>query len=503
MIRTHHHIRISQVNDVVYELFRVLVLERTGMHFPLRRRDDLVRSVLTEAGRSGFENIEAYYHRLSESKTDSVVWNDLIRLLIVNETYFFRDTPQIDVLRLHILPDIISRHREDRCLRIWSAGCAGGEEPYSLAIMLTQLLPDIHLWNVFILGTDINRSDLLRAERACYRERAFRLTDPLIRKRFFTPGDGGVELEPRIRKMVRFAYLNLADDVYPSPATNTTTMDLILCRNVAIYFDDAGMMAVAERFHRSLVTDGWYMVGAAEAGSPFCFPFVPHSFPDAIVYRKGVSPLLCPDLQAAPQERDFSFTTVCDRFHDYFPVQEEPVKVQPPRPPTPEPPWLAEKADPYKEGLIMMGKGNYEGAIERFQARIAGDRGFVPAYCEIARANANRGRLEEADSWCERAIEIDPLTPEAYHILALIRQEEGDPEKAVHHLKKALYLDPNFILAHFSLSVIHRRAGRREESMRHGTQVLRLCAELPPDEMIPGSEGLTAAHLLKMLKAMK
>jgi chemotaxis protein methyltransferase CheR len=151
----------------------------------------------------------------------------------------------------------------------------------------------------------------------------------------------------------------------------------------------------------------------------------------------------------------------------------------------------------------MMGKGNYEGAIERFQARIAKDPKFVPAYCEIARAHANRGGLKDACTWCEKAIKIDPLLVEAYYILALIRQEEGEYEKAVELLKKTLYLDSNFVMAHFSLTVIHRRVGRRDEAIRHRSQAFRLVAKLPPDEILPGTDGMTAAQLLAMIGAMK
>jgi chemotaxis protein methyltransferase CheR len=491
-----------QMTDARYGFFRTLILERTGMHFPPNRRDAMVRSVLAAAGRSGFEDTEEYYRRLFVSKTDSKAWDELVQLLIINETYFFRDTPQMDALRNHILPEIIAHHRDDRRLRIWSAGCASGEEPYSLAILLYQLLPDIAQWNVFILGTDINKSGLLRAEKACYKETSFRVTDPLIRERFFTPCDGIFELKPPIREMVHFAHLNLAEDVYPSLTTNTNAMDLILCRNVAIYFEEVMMREMALRFHRCLTPDGWFMVGAAEAGSAICDPFIYWNYPGAILYRKGIAPPHRPGISVMPQDWDSVPLTGGVKFPDLRSIQAEPVQPLPPYP-LPVPPRPPEPVDPFKEGLIMMGKGNYEGAIERFQARIAKDPKFVPAYCETARAHANRGRLKEADAWCEKAVKTDPLLAEAYYILALIRQEEGDYEKAVELLKKTLYLDPNFVVAHFSLAVIHRQAGRRDEALRHRSQALRLGAKLPPDGILPGADGMTAAQLLAMIGGMK
>lgn len=499
IMNQRHYKQNPQMDDASCELFRRLILERTGMHFPPRRRDAMVRSVLAAAGRSGFEDTEAYYRHLFVSKTDSKVWDELIQLLIINETYFFRDAPQMDALRQHVLPEIISRHRDDRRLRIWSAGCASGEEPYSLAMLLCQILPDIAQWNVFILGTDINKSDLSWAERACYKERSFRMTDPLTRGRFFTPCERGWELKPHIREMVHCAYLNLAEDIYPSLTTNTNAMDLILFRNVAIYFEDVIMREMALRFQRCLVSEGWFVVGAAEAGSAICDPFIFWNFPGAILYRRGIAPPHRPGIAVTPQDWAAVPSTGRAKILDLLPVGEVPVRP----PPINAPPRPPEQADPYKEGLVMMGKGNYEGAIERFHARIAKDPKFVPAYCEIARAHANRGRLKDAGAWCDKAIMKDPLLAEAYYILALIRQEEGEHEEAVGLLKKTLYLVPDFLLAHFSLAVIHRQSGRRDEAMRHRSQALRLGAKMPPDEILPGTDGMTAAQLLTVIGGMQ
>jgi chemotaxis protein methyltransferase CheR len=502
MNRQRYDPQNPQMTSTSYGLFRNLILERTGMHFPSNRRDAMVRNVLAAADGGGFADIGKYYRRLFVSKTDSKAWDELIQLLIINETYFFRETPQMDALRNHILPEIIARHHDDRCIRIWSAGCASGEEPYSLAILLYQLLPDIAQWNVFILGTDINKRALLWAKKACYGECSFRVTDPSIRERFFTPRDGVFEIKPPIREMVHFAHLNLSENVYPSPATFTNAMDLILCRNVAIYFEKVMMREMALRFHRCLVPDGWFIVGAAEAGSAICDPFIYWNSPGAILYRKGVTPPHRPGSREMQPDGDSVSIAGCGLFTDLPPVREESVQPLPPYPLT-VPPRPPEPEDAYEEGLTMIEKGNDEGAIERFQARIAKDPKFVSAYCGIARVYANRGRLKEADAWCEKAVKIDPLMVEAYYILALIRQEEGAYEKAVELLKRVLYLDSNFVLAHFNLAVIHRQTGRRDEAMRHHSQALRLSAKLPPDQILPGADGMTAAQLLAMIGAMK
>jgi len=119
------------ISNTDYQLFRDLILERTGMSFGPRRRDALAGGVLTAAKRADYENLEEYYRLLQGARTDNELWDDLIGAITVGETYFFRNPTHFEALRQHILPNLIARHRDDRRLRIWSAGCSSGEEPYS------------------------------------------------------------------------------------------------------------------------------------------------------------------------------------------------------------------------------------------------------------------------------------------------------------------------------------------------------------------------------------
>jgi chemotaxis protein methyltransferase CheR len=140
--------------------------------------------------------------------------------------------------------------------------------------------------------------------------------------------------------------------------------------------------------------------------------------------------------------------------------------------------------------------------MTRFLAHLEREPDFAPAYYQMARVHANRGRLEEARSWCQQSIERDPLLTEAHYTLALIHQEGGALDEAIAQLKKTLYLDPNFVLAHFSLSNLYQQMDRRDGAARHRTQAIRLAAKMPADHVVPGSDGLTAARLLTMVQAM-
>jgi chemotaxis protein methyltransferase CheR len=532
----------SRLSNIGYQRFRDLILARTGILLGPRRRDALAGGVLAAAGHIGCESLGEYYRLLQGVRTDSRLWDNLIGAITVGETYFFRNPAHFDALRQHILPDLIARHRDDRRLRIWSAGCATGEEPYSIAILLRQLLPDIANWDVFILATDINKQCLQQARQGRYYKWSFRNTDPAIRELYFTPQDELFELSPQVREMITLAYLNLVEASYPSLVTNTNAMDLILCRNVAIYLPEAVVREMVERFHRCLVPEGWLIVGAAETDSEIYREFAVRNFPGAIIYQKVAEPLAAlpfPELRREPfhyaQDMPVELPAEGACPGAWPAVQLLPELVEGPRPesacpepsrgarpepsrrarepllPHPEPldfvrgvpvegqPTLP--TDPYQEGLALLGQGQYEDAMARFLARLEREPDFAPAYYQMARVHANRGRLEEAQSWCQQAIKRDPLLTEAHYTLALIHQEEGALDQAIAQLRKTLYLDPNFVLAHFSLSNLYQQMDRPDEAARHRTQAIRLAVKMPPNHVVPGSDGLTAARLLTMVQA--
>ena len=152
----------------------------------------------------------------------------------LSETHFFRGASQIQALEQRILPEVIARRSSERRLRIWSAGCSTGEEAYTLAILVNRLLPDVASWDVLILATDINSRSLQQGRRGIYGKWSLRGTSELAAASYLTRLGDRFEVVPRIRAMVTFYRLNLVENLYPSPSTNTHAMDLILCRNVLL-----------------------------------------------------------------------------------------------------------------------------------------------------------------------------------------------------------------------------------------------------------------------------
>lgn len=467
-------------------LFSDLIIDRTGIRFGRRRNDALDRCVITAARRAGVGSIGDYYRILRQERTDSTVWDKLISDITVGETYFFRNLAHFDALRQHILPDLINQYRSVRRLRIWSAGCSSGEEPYSLAILLRELLPDIDQWNIFILATDINRKVMARARKGHYGNWSFRETNPTIKSCYFTPLGNLYELTHRVKKMVTFTYLNLVEDAYPSLPTNTNAMDLILCRNVTIYLPETRARKMAERFYRSLAPEGHLIVGAAETNKDVYSQFEVKEYPGAFVYQKPAG--FIPGEKR--QRQQVRAPDVKKSRKTWKRKATDGRKV-------PEP------VNHHQEGLALAKKGLILEAIDRFKAHLKNSPDSAKTYYQIARLQANAGCLEEARQCLVHAVERDPLLVEAYYTLALIYQEEGEPDKAIAHLKKTIYLDKGFVLAYFSLANIYQQLKYREDARHNRSQAIQLAANMPPDKPVSGADDLTASRLLTMLKATR
>jgi len=437
------------------------VATRLGLHFPEERWRDLQRGLVAAASEFGFEDAESCARWLLSAALERNHIEVLASHLTVGETYFFREKSSLDVFREHIVPALLRLRRDgERRLRIWSAGCCTGEEPYSIAMLLDSLIPNPMAWNVTILATDINPSFLRKAAAGIYSEWSFRGTPEWVKERYFKKRkDGRLELHPHIRARVTFSYLNLADDVYPSLLSNTNAMDVIFCRNVLMYFNAERVKRVSGNFHRSLVDGGWLIVSPTETSNTLFSSFMPVEFPDAVIYRK---------LEAA----------------------KRPIVVKP----------LVFASEPDGEATVTSEPG-LAAVLEPIEMpalyRDAGEEA-----CLTARRCANQGRLMEAMEWCERAIAADKLNPAHYYLLASIEQEQGHAEAAVCSLRRALYLDSGFVLAQFALANIELSQGRRREGERHFANTLAMLRTHAHDEILPESEGLTAGRLIEIITSV-
>lgn len=467
-----------------FDRFREFVLDSIGLDYSEDNRYLLGWGLAKVMEATDCRTLDQLYALLRTSSHTSAVWDHLVSTLTIGETYFFRNASQFDALAKQILPEIIAKHaRTNRRIRIWSAGCATGEEPYSIAIMLHELLPDVDSWNVLILATDISREALRKAKQGVYAAWSFRGVERRIQESYFRAVDNKqFAISDRIRRMVTFEYLNLVADPYPSMQTNTNAMDLILCRNVTIYLKPATTRQVLSNFHACLVDGGWLIPGAAEPNMTSYNEFESRTFPGAVLYQKPAAPaagaprpLAVPLPAAAPAAPQAVLA---------------PVAVARPAPARP---------DPYEAALELMRADQIDAALAQLLEKLDQNPDFVPALYTVGKIHANKGNLDEAQRWCETAIKKDKLHPEPYYTLSLVYQQNGRIDQAMDALKKAIYLDRNFVLAHYQLAELYAIQGDAASARRGLQNAKDLLQGKPREELVPEGDGLIAGRLLEII----
>ncbi len=454
-----------------------------GLHFPKERWRELERGIAAASRESGYAQADAYIHWLLAAPLTRIQIEGLASHLTVGETYFFREKRSLDILAEQILPELLrARAQSGKHLRIWSAGCCTGEEPYSIAMLLDRLIPDLDKWNLTILATDINAGFLRKAARGVYGAWSFRDAPAWIRERYFARRqDGRFEIQPRLRRMVSFSYLNLAEDAYPSLVNGTNAMDVILCRNVLMYFSQARARTVIDKLQRSLVDGGWLITSPAETSNLQFSAFTAVEFPGAFLYRRIAAG--APRIVAAAHP---------------LPWYEREATVA-------HAPAAAAEPAAFNAARVAFAPYAFPEAVvepvtEDADSREQDERDMPR---RNARACADEGRLTEALEWCEKAIAADKLNPAHYYLLAAISQEQGQIERAEHALGRALYLDPDFALAHFALGNVCLAGGRQRQARRHFGNALALLRARPADAPLPEADGLSAGRLVEIIASVQ
>jgi chemotaxis protein methyltransferase CheR len=445
-----------------------------GLSFPKEKWRELQGCIrrMTESG--NFEDEEACVDWLLSGAWDKAK-SDLCALhMTIGETYFFREPRAFDLVRDYVR-EKMQDAEENRRIRIWSAGCCTGEEPYSIAMALKQAVPGAFRDRVSILATDINSEHLQYARAGVYRQWSFRKTRAALQSQYFLEHDDNrLRINDDIRDAVRFAELNLATARYPSVATDTHLMDIIFCRNVLMYFSKGQVKKVIERFWNCLVEGGWLVVSPSEASSELFEGFAGVYYPDAIYFQKKAGstrpgmPGSC--VGATPAARVAKNFEQAPGRSTASEARPEPVK----------PKRITRKGRLPRQS---QGTAGLEGA------------GMAAATVPAAKALANQGKFGEAMQLLEQALAADPPEADIYQAMALVALESGDKDGAMQSLKRVLYLLPDFILAHYLMGVLLSEQSRSGEAARQFRIANELLMTLADDEIVPGSDGLHAAYL--------
>ncbi len=274
-----HPVTAPRLTDSELEEIRALIENRSAILFDASRErffSARVRGYLEESGLASGTEI---FHRIRSSSTS---YESLLERLLTQETSFFRYPAVYSALQTTILPEIQERKfwKNPRTLRIWSAACSTGEEPYSIAITLCETLKFAEAWDIEILATDISRRALRHAERGVYSRRSLQNVPFVQVETYFTANKHGFQVRPRIHRMVSFAQMNLADPSYVGK------VDCIFCMNVLMYFSEERRLAVLRRLYDALEPGGYFLLGHAETLSNVPVKFEPVVLGDCRLYRK-------------------------------------------------------------------------------------------------------------------------------------------------------------------------------------------------------------------------
>jgi chemotaxis protein methyltransferase CheR len=275
----NHNIELP---DDVFRLLREQIYKRSGMWFSESSKYLIQKRLSPRAKELNFDSFQKYFYFLQYDPRAEAEFDQIFDLVTTNETYFFREPAQLQAFTEEIVPELLSR-KQVRKIRIWSAGCSSGEEPYSIAMLLQEAgWYDRASFEIF--ASDISQQVLGKARKGQYRENAFRATDPALRQKYFTrEADGSWRIHDDIRNRVSFGRLNLYDE---SRVSLLGHLDVVFCRNVIIYFDDASKKVVVNNFYQRLDEGGYLLLGHSESLISLSTQFRLKHLKNDMVYQK-------------------------------------------------------------------------------------------------------------------------------------------------------------------------------------------------------------------------
>ena len=456
-----------------------LIAQRTGLNTFDNGRGRLIE--ILQRHPEAKQQPEAYLVHLQMLGDNHPVWQALLAELTVGETYFMRDHEQIEALRHHILPTIIKKKRENNTLslHLWSAGCATGEEAYSLAILIQELIPDRHQWHIQILGTDINDAALEVAEAAQYRDWSFRNTLPQLRERYFTRQEHGnygkttliFEVHADLRKTVSFQHHNIIQNSH-----GFGQQDLIICRHVLLYFTRQNIEIAEDHLSNSLRNDGWLLLSSSETIHHTRHHYQLKKFENSFAYHKSTKKPSgkTPATRLDSKSQDTSFTLPN--------LTSASVNL--------------DSTSTYRRAIRARQRGDMKTALDFANQTLHSDIPQHATHSLIASIAMGLGDTETAFSHLQTALDMNTLYPDAHYLLSLIHIKDNDPIAARNALRAAIYCRPDFALAHLVSGDLFLGEGDNERASRAWMTSRRFAAELPADVLLSDVSDTTAGQLL-------
>ncbi|MET1077663.1 MAG: CheR family methyltransferase [Pseudomonas sp.] len=489
----------ARVRDVLVHK----VHQHLGTDFSGARCTDLLRRLQLLALEQEVSAIGAWLEALAFAEWDERLVQELTPAFSVGETYFRRDAEAFDWLSQHYLQPLIARRREagQRYLRLWSAACCTGEEAYSLLFLLDELLGgEGPAWTIELIASDINPQFLARAAQGCYGQNAFRRNDEGFRSRYFQAQDRGWQVRPEWLGRIRFIPYNLANGPLPNPGLRLAEVDLILCRNVLMYFSAERSAHALQRLLGCLTGEGLLLLSAVEAGlatqAGLCGFWAGSNYAlkaDARRRTRSPTALDGPPLPAAPRRVRRDALPPALRAAPQATAVLAP-QVLPAACAAQERHWqLAQQAGAQGQPLRMR-----QSLLDYLACPGLSQHQRHLASLEMARSWADQQQGDEAQDWLQRALVLENTSATAYWLMALLAQQTRDSAAALLALQKALYLDPDLIMGHFLQAQLLREAGRLPASHKALLLCCRLLDKQAPEALLPLGDGLSGGQLQRL-----
>lgn len=452
--------------------FVQLILKRLGI-VVRNQNTDLTNSIIHACQKFDCTPLE-YLNKLVTCADNSPLLEHLITDITVGETYFFRDKQQMATLQNKVLPRIIKAKREKnhRSLRIWSAACSSGEEIYTIAILLNEILHDINYWSIHLLGTDIDTEALKKAKKGVYSKWSMRSIPDYYKVRYFSEKDNKFYLSPNIINKVDFQYLNLNDNTYPSLVNGTNAQDLIICRNALIYFSKECTQRLMKKIHASLIDDGVLLLGASDPVAIEGTEFVFHHEEGMVFSRQG--------RQKEANSPPLSYS------------QKTLPKI---------PSITVKKPTTLGEITLLMERRCWQEVLNLINRSNTTKIAPYLLYSTKAKALANLGQLEEAVQCCQESLLLDSTRKDTYFTYALILIELERLNEAEAMLRKSLFLDRHFVEAHVQLGLLLVKNKKSAAGLKSLNNALVIAQSKGSLERVDGLEELNYGRFAEILKS--
>lgn len=427
-----------------------LIEQRTGLAVGAQFRIDLERR-LHELAQGNLAN---YLATLRAAHPTAPEWQSLLRAFTIGETYFFRDAPLFQILRATILPDLL--RTRTHAVTIWCAGCATGEEVYSVAILLDELRPDLAP-RLQLFASDINAHALNTAQQGIYREWSFRHVQPDFQTRYFDPVLGGWQIKPHLRQRVTFRHANLLDGAFMPPC------DLVFCRNLLLYFGRGYVEAGENVLYDALLPGGWLILGQSEAIRTQRERWQPRLFGTSILYQKPPT----------ASGRDL------------------PVPAAAPAP---------KLLNSYADALYAAHHDQMNDSERSLRTLLTSQPQDLAARLLLVYILASRHHLTEAHTHLDTILQIDPMQADAHYLRATLHLENSQLDQAQTALRAALYCQRDHPLATFLLGNLYYQAGDVTRAVRLWENAYRVVSALQPDSWFSDFSDMTAANFAGLIR---